>query len=116
MLTSSSNSDTNNRYLLKGTQAVLECRIDDPGDPPANSIIWTHNGVRIDRATTHFQPPPPPPMTSDSVQQNPLIARYRTPKADMSTSGEYRCRAINDLGQGEWGQFRLDVKCKYFYP
>nr|XP_046915163.1 uncharacterized protein LOC124495776 [Dermatophagoides farinae] len=110
MLTSSSNSDTNNRYILKGTQAVLECRIDDPGDPPANSIIWTHNGVRIDRATTHFQPPPPPPMTSDSVQQNPLIARYRTPKADMSTSGEYRCRAINDLGQGEWGQFRLDVK------
>ncbi|OTF69890.1 Immunoglobulin I-set domain containing protein, partial [Euroglyphus maynei] len=105
MLTS--NSDTNDRYVLKGSQAVLECRIDDPGDPPAHSIVWTHNGVRIDRATTHFQSPP---MTGNSIQRNSVIARYRTPKADMTTSGEYRCRAINDLGQGEWGTFRLDVK------
>lgn len=108
MLTS--NSDTNDRYVLKGSQAVLECRIDDPGDPPAHSIVWTHNGVRIDRATTHFQSPP---MTGNSIQRNSVIARYRTPKADMTTSGEYRCRAINDLGQGEWGTFRLDVKCKF---
>ncbi|KAH9423523.1 hypothetical protein DERP_003804 [Dermatophagoides pteronyssinus] len=108
-LTMTSNSDTNDRYVLKGSQAVLECRIDDPGDPPAHSIIWTHNGLRIDRATTHFQSPPPI-MTSNSIQRNSLIARYRTPKADMTVSGEYRCRAINDLGQGEWGTFRLDVK------
>lgn len=96
------------QFVHKGLQALLECRIDEPGDPPAHSIVWTHNGVRIDRATTHFKPS----VASDISQTNPLIARYRTPKADMTTAGEYRCRAINDLGEGDWSTFRLDVKCK----
>lgn len=95
-------------YVLHGTQALLECTVNDAGNPRAHSIQWTLNGVRIDRPTEE-------PISLNAQvygESGPLTARYRTAVADLSTSGQYACVAVNDLGEGQWGNFKLEVKCK----
>lgn len=97
-------------YVLHGRQALLECTLKDAGNPRAHSIQWTLNGVRIDRPTEE------PTILNAQVYgasgSGPLTARYRTAVADMSTAGLYACVAVNDLGEGQWGNFKLEVKCK----
>ena len=96
---------------------MLECKITDTGNPRAHSIQWTHNGVRIDRPLA-VEEPLQNPLYNDPTRGNGgnsvLLARFRTTIADKNTAGQYGCAAVNELGEGLWDNFRLEVKCKYF--
>lgn len=93
-------------YVVHGQRAVLECRIKNVGNPRAHTILWTHNGRRIDRPNVIALSPPP----SDNGLEQGFIVRYRSAPADRSISGEYGCAAQNELGEGPWGKFNLQVR------
>jgi len=96
-------------YVLHGAQAVLECRIVDQGNPPAHSIHWTHNGVRLNAGKSLEEPVIDNRLTLPG-SPGQLVARYRTALADMTTAGQYACAAISELGEGQWALMKLEVK------
>lgn len=91
-------------FVLKGYRAILECQISSAGNPAAHSIIWTHNGVRIEGAASE--------LLRKEQEEEVLVARFRTAVADITTSGEYACTAVNEVGEGPWAKFMLQVKSK----
>lgn len=88
---------------MRGERALLQCQVDDPGNPPAHSVVWTRGGVRVESSEG-------PPLLAESL--GGLTARFRTGPADMSTAGQYACAASSELGTGPWSSLDLQVKCE----
>lgn len=96
-------------YVVHGQRAVLDCRINSVGNPRAHTIVWTHNGKRIERPNVI------PIVLSANANDERRIIRFRSGPADRSISGEYGCAAQNELGEGVWGKFNLQVRGLFFY-
>lgn len=94
-------------FVLHGERAVIECRVPDSGYPRAHSIIWSHNGVRLADQSVATD-------VNYELPDMPLVSRYKTMPASLSTSGQYGCSAVNELGEGSITNLNLDVKCKFF--
>lgn len=109
----------NEEYVLHGARALLECRISSAGNPRAHTIVWTHNGKRIDKPNSIVLGPSSealPSHMSDNHDLHGLVVRYRSAPMDRTLGGEYGCAALNELGEGPRGLFNLQVRCKFFLP
>ena len=79
------------------------------------TMIMNNSNNMSSKRLTHqsFNPITLMPPKSSSVERYQLIARYKTSIADMTTAGFYGCFAENELGEGQWGNLRLEVKCRF---